>query len=188
MSVTSLETCKKRIAVINDYIKKHQCTNIEALGALGFTKFTYYSWVHKVKENEGLEFLPEITCPICFKIFKAKSGNHTYCSKECRQIFYDTKKRKIGRFVIFERDMFICIYCGSSSIIDGVKLHVDHIIPKSKGGLDEAGNLITSCNQCNLEKFNNELRPVNLKQIKEIVHQRNFDSNINPKLTIKFTM
>jgi len=35
---------------------------------------------------------------------------------------------------------------------DNCKLHIDHIIPRSKGGTDEPFNLITSCVECNLGK------------------------------------
>ncbi|WP_066836509.1 HNH endonuclease [Rufibacter ruber] len=55
-------------------------------------------------------------------------------------------------FKIHERDGFKCIYCGKSSIIDGVKLRVDHIYPRSKGGDNDPKNLVTSCEPCNLHK------------------------------------
>ena len=35
---------------------------------------------------------------------------------------------------------------------DGVTLHIDHIIPVSKGGTDELSNLQTLCADCNLNK------------------------------------
>ncbi len=55
------------------------------------------------------------------------------------------------RFEILRRDGFRCFYCGSDPQ-DGVKLHVDHIIAKSKGGSDLAENLITACYDCNIGK------------------------------------
>ena len=54
------------------------------------------------------------------------------------------------RFKIFERDNFTCQYCGRRP--PAVVLHCDHIHPKSKGGLDDEINLITSCQDCNLGK------------------------------------
>jgi len=57
------------------------------------------------------------------------------------------------RMLILDRDSFRCRYCGRSPIDEiGVILHIDHKIPKSRGGKDEMKNLITSCEQCNLGK------------------------------------
>ena len=56
------------------------------------------------------------------------------------------------RFAIFDRDGFTCKYCGSQS--DTVTLHIDHILPVSKGGTNSQENLVTSCADCNLGKSN----------------------------------
>jgi hypothetical protein len=55
------------------------------------------------------------------------------------------------RYDILKRDSFRCQICGSSQS-DGVKLHVDHLFPVSKGGKTEANNLRTLCDRCNLGK------------------------------------
>lgn len=55
------------------------------------------------------------------------------------------------RYDVMMRDGFKCIICGATAA-DGVKLHVDHIIPISKGGLTEIDNLRTLCDRCNLGK------------------------------------
>lgn len=57
------------------------------------------------------------------------------------------------RYDILRRDGFRCRLCGSTAS-DGVKLHVDHIIPVSKGGRTEPGNLRTLCERCNMGKSN----------------------------------
>ena len=57
------------------------------------------------------------------------------------------------RYDILKRDNFRCQICGASAS-DGVKLHVDHIIPVSKGGKTEPSNLQTLCERCNLGKSN----------------------------------
>lgn len=57
------------------------------------------------------------------------------------------------RYEILTRDGFRCKICGASAD-DGVTLHVDHIIPVSKGGLTEKSNLRTLCERCNLGKGN----------------------------------
>lgn len=55
------------------------------------------------------------------------------------------------RYDILRRDGFRCQICGASAK-DGVKLHVDHIIPVSKGGETIPSNLRTLCDRCNLGK------------------------------------
>lgn len=55
------------------------------------------------------------------------------------------------RYDILKRDNFKCQICGSTAQ-DGVKLHVDHIIPVSKGGQTIVSNLRTLCDRCNMGK------------------------------------
>ena len=55
------------------------------------------------------------------------------------------------RYDIMKRDGFHCVLCGRGAE-DGVKLHVDHIIPVSKGGKTVPENLRTLCENCNLRK------------------------------------
>jgi 5-methylcytosine-specific restriction endonuclease McrA len=87
--------------------------------------------------------------------------------ESAREPLTDTKtsthvKRRTGRnitermrFRILVRDGFACQTCGSSPIKDrGVDLHVDHILPWSKGGETEESNLQTKCQRCNLGKGN----------------------------------
>lgn len=54
------------------------------------------------------------------------------------------------RYEILRRDNHACRYCGQSA--PEVKLHVDHVVPKSLGGADEPSNLVTACQDCNAGK------------------------------------
>lgn len=59
------------------------------------------------------------------------------------------------RFRILMRDGFACQSCGASPQTQrGVELHVDHVIPWSKGGETVEENLQTKCQKCNLGKGN----------------------------------
>lgn len=59
------------------------------------------------------------------------------------------------RWHVLQRDHFICCACGASpALTPGVELHVDHIVPWSKGGETVLNNLQTLCSVCNLGKSN----------------------------------
>jgi len=59
------------------------------------------------------------------------------------------------RFRVLQRDSFKCCYCGASPAKDAsIELHVDHIVPWSKGGETVLENLQTLCSICNLGKSN----------------------------------
>lgn len=54
------------------------------------------------------------------------------------------------RFEMLRRDESTCRYCGRSA--PDVELHVDHVVPRAKGGLTISENLVTACADCNLGK------------------------------------
>lgn len=59
------------------------------------------------------------------------------------------------RYKVLKRDNFKCSICGRSPAKDiNIELHVDHIIPYSKGGETVIENLRTLCSDCNLGKSN----------------------------------
>ena len=59
------------------------------------------------------------------------------------------------RFTVLARDNFTCCFCGASPRKDpAVTLHIDHIVPWSKGGKTSLSNLQTLCSKCNLGKSN----------------------------------
>lgn len=109
-----------------------------------------------------------INCIICNKLFIKKTVHHKYCSKEClklqlrKKYFEENYSNYIGksitlnfykiRFEIFKRDNFTCQYCGRNVKEDKIKLHLEHVIPKNKGGDNSINNLTTSCEECNLGK------------------------------------
>ena len=69
-----------------------------------------------------------------------------------------SKRRKTNvprglRNEVFKRDDYTCVQCGATKK-NGATLHIDHIIPVSKGGTDELSNLQTLCSDCNLNKSN----------------------------------
>lgn len=53
------------------------------------------------------------------------------------------------RLQIFQRDNYTCAYCGKADLENP---HCDHILPVSRGGINDPDNLTTSCETCNLSK------------------------------------
>lgn len=52
------------------------------------------------------------------------------------------------RLQVIARDGFVCAYCGE--VTDDI--HIDHVMPLSRGGSSEMGNLVVACPTCNVSK------------------------------------
>ncbi|WP_295455657.1 HNH endonuclease [uncultured Thiodictyon sp.] len=66
------------------------------------------------------------------------------------------------RWQVFQRDQWKCVSCGRGSQHDAI-LHVDHIIPRSKGGSDALDNYQTLCDVCNIGKGNRDNTDLRVK-------------------------
>jgi len=116
-------------------------------------------------------------CLICNSKF-IPFTNSLYCSDYCRGKNYQEKNFKrfnyeLLRVRIFERDNFKCIYCGLTSIEDGIKLNLEHIIPRSQGGNNAVDNLITSCEDCNKHKGGYLFKTKTYNRIQKVINKRN---------------
>lgn len=110
---------------------------------------------------------------ICQAIYTSPKGRNSYSGKKAytvedlqihKQHIEELEKQKETkeyqrrmmtqslRYDIMKRDNFRCVLCGRGAE-DGVKLHVDHIIPVSKGGKTVRSNLRTLCEDCNIGKW-----------------------------------
>jgi len=69
---------------------------------------------------------------------------------------------KPTRALIYKRDSYECMYCGSKE-----HLTIDHIMPSSRCGKDEWDNLTTACNKCNVKKGNRTPDEANMRLIKQ---------------------
>lgn len=56
------------------------------------------------------------------------------------------RRTALSRRAVFARDDHRCQYCG------GVADSIDHIVPKSRGGLHVWENVAAACRRCNLDK------------------------------------
>lgn len=68
----------------------------------------------------------------------------------------DDRRIRLGlRYRTLVRDSVKCVLCGASPATDPLcKLHIDHVLPHSKGGATALENLRTLCECCNLGKSN----------------------------------
>jgi 5-methylcytosine-specific restriction endonuclease McrA len=57
---------------------------------------------------------------------------------------------RFSRFNIFARDGNTCQYCGQR--LPRPELNLDHVIPRSRGGLSTWENIVCSCHSCNRRK------------------------------------
>jgi len=59
-----------------------------------------------------------------------------------------TGKQIRARFAQFDHR---CAYCGAAG-----DMHIEHVVPISKGGPHSIGNIIPACKDCNMSKFDHE--------------------------------
>lgn len=132
------------------------------------SKACWKQYSYKYEKKESLWKKEFRKCKLCDTKYNAKSYNQIFCSRICADRTKTTEyiAKNINnsnsqfipkyiklRFSVLNRDSFTCIYCGRSPSKDkSVVLHVDHKIPKSKGGEDSIDNLVTACAECNLGK------------------------------------
>ena len=151
----------------------------------------------------------ELKCEYCENLYMASQmniKNRKYCSEKCAKparAKAEIEKRKIaaakstnlptkfrpaikprGGLCILDRDGFRCALCGKSSYEDLSRLHVDHIMPYSRGGRDCADNLITLCERCNLEKSDFLLEEKNIDNLQTEARKRNVEFGISDNLRI----
>ena len=98
------------------------------------------------------------------------SGSHENISKNNDNFKHGAPGKKVTnkkrdvpdrlRISVLKRDNFKRVFCGRSPALEsGVILHIDHIIPFSKGGETIKENLQTLCNRCNWGKGKDTINP-----------------------------
>jgi 5-methylcytosine-specific restriction endonuclease McrA len=73
------------------------------------------------------------------------------------------KNVELSRRNILRRDNNQCQYCGKTT----APLTLDHIIPRSRGGMDTWDNLVTACIRCNNRKGNQTPEEAGMKLAKQ---------------------
>lgn len=79
-----------------------------------------------------------------------------------------------SRTALLIRDKFECQYCGDegfiSNIREGVRLNMDHVVPRCLGGEKSWENIVTSCHPCNLKKGAKSVKQAGMK-LRSLPHQ-----------------
>lgn len=136
---------------------------------------------HRPSRNEWELFSPKISYGTyrhrfkgwqnaCLKFIEYKMGANMLVDNEFEVNIKDSHRSKVKnndkakpvftrtvplniRLKVLDRDAYRCTICGRSPATDiGVRLHIDHKIPFSKGGTSTIDNLQTLCQDCNLGK------------------------------------
>lgn len=68
--------------------------------------------------------------------------------------------------IVWQRDGERCIFCGTHEAMPNA-----HIVPRSKGGLGVANNIVTLCMKCHFEMDQTEKRGEMLERAKEYIRQ-----------------
>lgn len=112
------------------------------------------------REGTLYTVLLPIEIPECIRLMRERH----LMSEETPDYFGDPLRRR----EIFERDEWVCYYCGEEVSEENACL--DHLIPRSNGGESTLDNLVTSCFECNSIKSGKtyeEAAPLLLERIKQ---------------------
>ena len=71
---------------------------------------------------------------------------------------------RFSRSNLYLRDLFQCQYCGEQPGTE--ELSIDHVTPRSHGGLTTWENCVLACVKCNTKKANRTPEQANMKLLK----------------------
>jgi 5-methylcytosine-specific restriction endonuclease McrA len=80
----------------------------------------------------------------------------------------DRFRMRCNRKNVFWRDRYSCQYCGS--VHEGKDLTLDHVVPRSRGGLKVWQNVVTCCRRCNQKKGDKYLEGSGMSLLKKPIH------------------
>lgn len=108
--------------------------DIPTVGELLYWSYSYLA-AASAAEKAGLARYDTRCWMIRAKLFKGLSNG----TMKISSLFADVRDMPSDR----------CVYCGTTP---PPKLHADHLIPRYRGGLDSADNLVWACRSCNSSK------------------------------------
>ena len=177
--------CNKVTTVkIDDIVgrKTWECTP-ECIEEVEFKQEQERSLKKKQRKKEEWEALPVKQCVICDREYKTWQPSQVTCSKKCSNQYNKQMKRERGRLRkydikiidhnitlddLYKRDNGTCHLCNGQcdwddySRRDGAFIvgpshpSIDHLVPRSKGGVHSWDNIKLAHHYCNTIKNNNE--------------------------------
>ncbi len=172
----------KHVAIqIKSDINKIMLKNHYGLNFRGYVDFLHenYAELEYFVEKCVIELIKPLICQVNDKIkndVKELQKEIDIIYNELDMIRRKTRKKNKSkrrlisgkkRHAVFARDNYRCQICGAT-VDDGAKLHVDHILPVSKGGTNDITNLQILCEKCNLGKHNRTDLPHDKRKLKEL--------------------
>lgn len=134
------------------------------------------------KAGRQIGVVSKSACGLCGVAYLGKAGSR-FCSPECAKksqgwdgVSARSRKLKASvRVRILDRDGMTCQLCFSPLRPDEEPTHprypnIDHIMPVSRGGSDDEGNLRAACRQCNV------MRGANIEWVPEVVDHGGFSA------------
>ncbi len=109
-----------------------------------FERYNFETWKEVSKYRELFEEDGEYVRTVSFEI---------RVPRVIRLLFYDkfpSRSVKFNRRNIYARDGNRCQYCGSK--FPTSELSIDHVVPRSRGGLTMWENVVCACTECNAKK------------------------------------
>ena len=167
-----LDECNQRIADYEAYISimrdkyinnKFRLKQVEesyktltSVVTINIVRFqTRYRQCNYVKTSYKVRTVESLVYVDLKELRKAYEELENYNFSLTRQEIHSKNQRKLMnsdlRCKIIVRDNYTCQKCGKY-MPDEVGLHVDHIVPVSKGGKTVESNLRTLCKSCNMGK------------------------------------
>lgn len=120
-----------------------------------YNTLNFNQWLDQSQEYPGVDCLKSVS--LKFRI-----------PKVILLLFFDRlprKEVKLSRQSVFERDGYICQYCGDK--FDKKDLNLDHVVPRDKGGQTTWENIVCSCIRCNSKKGNKNPLEAGMRLLKK---------------------
>jgi 5-methylcytosine-specific restriction endonuclease McrA len=113
-----------------------------AVHPLDYSLYDFEDWCELSRAGEQGRFINTVSLRIRIPEVILLKGFNDFIRHEVR----------FSRRNIFERDKNTCQYCGRRMPKSDVTL--DHVVPRSRGGIDSWENLVLACMECNVRKGN----------------------------------
>jgi hypothetical protein len=82
---------------------------------------------------------------------------------------------KAFRELVVARAGGVCEYCRLVQAATGATFHIEHIVPRSQGGVTDMDNLALSCPGCNLAKAERTMGQDDFGQMQTLFNPRQFE-------------